>query len=90
MARRHHRSPYTSEDVDIDFDIDINVDGNEDVDSHRGGLHRLRRRREHDIEVDVEGMEGGGLLVFGRCRGCGGRLTICMELPLLGTRMDTH
>ena len=48
----------SSEDVDIDFDIDINVDGNEDVDSHRGGLHRLRRRQEHDIEVDVEGMEG--------------------------------
>ena len=30
-------------------------------DSHRGGLHRLRRRQEQDIEVD-----GGG-----RCRGGG-------------------
>ena len=49
----------SSEDVDIDIDIDIDVDGDEDVDSHHGGLHRLRRRQEHDIEVDVEGMEEG-------------------------------
>jgi hypothetical protein len=45
----------TSEDGDIDININIDVDGDEDVDSHRGGLHRLRRRQEHDIEVDVEG-----------------------------------
>jgi hypothetical protein len=44
-----------SEDADIDININIDVDGDEDVDSHRGGLHRLRRRQEHDIEVDVEG-----------------------------------
>jgi hypothetical protein len=28
-------------------------------DSLRGSLHRLRRRQEHDIEVDVEGVEEG-------------------------------
>ena len=46
----------TSSSEDVDIDIDIDVDGDE---AHRGGLHCLRRRQEHDIEVDVEGMEEG-------------------------------
>jgi len=58
---------------------DTDVDGDEDIDSHSGGLHSLRHRQEQNIEVDVEEEgdvdeeEGRGLLVFGRCRGCGGR-----------------
>jgi hypothetical protein len=48
-------SAHASEDVD--FVIDIDVDGDEDVDSHRGSLHRLRRRQEQAI--DMEGMKEG-------------------------------
>ena len=55
------------------------VNGADDVDSHRGGLHRLRRREEQGIEVDVEGIEEGdmdeerrGVLVFGGCQACCG------------------
>ena len=55
------------------------VNGADDVDSHRGDLHRLQRREEQGIEVDVEGIEEGdmdeerrGVLVFGGCRACCG------------------
>ena len=43
-----------SEDVDVDTGI-----GDKNTDSHRGGLHRLRHQQEHNIDVDVEGMEEG-------------------------------
>jgi len=61
-----------SEDIEVDIGI-----GDGDIDSHCSGLHRLRHRQEHNIDVDVEGMEwirkGGGLVMFGRrCRGYGG------------------
>jgi len=44
------------------------IDGDEDIDSQHGGLHRLRRREEPDIGVDVEGMEVGDVDEEGR--GC--------------------
>ena len=71
-TRNTTSSASASEDVDVDIGV-----GDEHINPHRGGLRRLRHRREH--EVDVEGMEegdveeGGSLVVFGRYRGYCGR-----------------
>ena len=69
-TRNTTSSGSASEDVDVDIGV-----GDEHINPHRGGLRRLRHRREHNIDVDAQGtekvmwMRGGGLVVFGRYQG---------------------